>query len=69
MLVFNPPYVETYDEEAVDAQSVGVIEKAWAGGVGGMRVTNRMLEVVEVGFTLPLGVSRKELILLRCRTS
>lgn len=48
VLVFNPPYVETYDQEAEDAQSVGVIEKAWAGGVGGMRVTNRLLEVVEV---------------------
>lgn len=48
MLVFNPPYVETWDEEAEAAQAVGVIEKAWAGGAGGMRVTGRLLEVVGV---------------------
>ncbi|GAA5903639.1 hypothetical protein JCM8208_003642 [Rhodotorula glutinis] len=46
-LVFNPPYVETDDAEAVVAQEDGVIERAWAGGIGGMRVTNRLLEQVE----------------------
>ncbi|GAA5954956.1 hypothetical protein JCM10213_008046 [Rhodosporidiobolus nylandii] len=47
VLIFNPPYVETYDEEAELAQEGGVIERAWAGGQGGMRVTNRVLEQVE----------------------
>ncbi|GAA5843397.1 hypothetical protein JCM9279_002090 [Rhodotorula babjevae] len=47
VLVFNPPYVETEDAEAFDAQEDGVIERAWAGGIGGMRVTNRLLEQVE----------------------
>ncbi|KPV73919.1 uncharacterized protein RHOBADRAFT_16454 [Rhodotorula graminis WP1] len=47
LLVFNPPYVETDDAEAFDAQEDGVIERAWAGGIGGMRVTNRLLEQVE----------------------
>ncbi|TNY18315.1 methylase [Rhodotorula diobovata] len=46
-LVFNPPYVETDDDEAFQAQEDGVIERAWAGGVGGMRVTNRLLDQVE----------------------
>lgn len=49
-LVFNPPYVETDDDEAFQAQEDGVIERAWAGGVGGMRVTNRLLDQVEVRF-------------------
>lgn len=51
VLVFNPPYVETWDEEAASAQDVerGLgIEKTWAGGEAGMRVTERLLEVVEV---------------------
>ncbi|GJN93518.1 hypothetical protein Rhopal_006575-T1 [Rhodotorula paludigena] len=47
VLVFNPPYVETEDDEAEMAQEGGVIERAWAGGKGGMRVTDRLLEQVE----------------------
>ncbi|GAA6041456.1 hypothetical protein JCM8097_001886 [Rhodosporidiobolus ruineniae] len=47
VLVFNPPYVETDDQEAEAAQESGVIERAWAGGKGGMRVTDRLLEQVE----------------------
>ncbi|GAA6054344.1 hypothetical protein JCM3770_003327 [Rhodotorula araucariae] len=47
VLVFNPPYVETDDVEAEQAQQGGVIERAWAGGAGGMRVTNRLLEQVD----------------------
>ncbi|GAA5864187.1 hypothetical protein JCM8547_001285 [Rhodosporidiobolus lusitaniae] len=47
VLVFNPPYVETEDQEERDAQEKGVIERAWAGGEGGMRVTERVLEQVE----------------------
>lgn len=50
VLVFNPPYVETEDEEVVEAQGEEGkrIEKSWAGGVGGMRVTNRVSEQVDV---------------------
>lgn len=57
ILVFNPPYVETDEAEVVLAQngtegmSEGKgIDKSWAGGVGGMEVTNRLLELVEVSF-------------------
>ncbi|GAA5946344.1 hypothetical protein JCM3765_000205 [Sporobolomyces pararoseus] len=48
VLVFNPPYVETEDEEAYDAQFDGTIEKAWAGGESGMKITNKVLEQVEL---------------------
>ncbi|GAA5847200.1 hypothetical protein JCM3766R1_001832 [Sporobolomyces carnicolor] len=48
VLVFNPPYVETEDQELYDAQDDGTIEKAWAGGESGMRVTNKVLEQVDL---------------------
>lgn len=51
VLIFNPPYVETEDEEAYAAQQSGVIERAWAGGQAGMRVTDRLLEFVHVGLS------------------
>ncbi|BGP57455.1 hypothetical protein JCM8202_002012 [Rhodotorula sphaerocarpa] len=49
VLVFNPPYVETEDEEAREAQTEAErgIEKTWAGGSGGMRVTDRVLQQVK----------------------
>ncbi|KAK4049574.1 atp4 subunit B of the stator stalk of mitochondrial F1F0 ATP synthase [Microbotryomycetes sp. JL201] len=47
VLVFNPPYVETNDDEVEQAQQSGVIERAWAGGQAGMAVTSRLLEVVD----------------------
>ncbi|KAI5479223.1 hypothetical protein MNV49_003917 [Pseudohyphozyma bogoriensis] len=47
VLIFNPPYVETWDDELESAQESGVIERAWAGGIAGMRVTNKLLEQVE----------------------
>jgi len=43
VLVFNPPYVETVDQEATEAQASGSIDRAWAGGAAGMSVTNRLL--------------------------
>lgn len=52
VLVFNPPYVETEDEELYDAQEDGTIEKAWAGGESGMKITNKVLEQVDVTFLL-----------------
>ena len=51
VLVFNPPYVETEEEEATMAQHdphVKGIEKTWAGGARGMTVTNRLLSQVKV---------------------
>lgn len=53
VLVFNPPYVETEEEEAATAQRDALangIEKTWAGGAGGMTVTNRLLTQVKVRF-------------------
>lgn len=57
--MFNPPYVETEDEEAREAQTEAErgIEKTWAGGSGGMRVTDRVLQQVKVRGHLPSGHS------------
>ncbi|KAK4047344.1 atp4 subunit B of the stator stalk of mitochondrial F1F0 ATP synthase [Microbotryomycetes sp. JL221] len=46
VLLFNPPYVVTDDNEMAQAQSNGVLERAWAGGQAGMVVTNRVLDIV-----------------------
>lgn len=48
LLVFNPPYVPTYDEEAYDAQSGAAISSSWAGGKDGMRVTDILLDQLDV---------------------
>ncbi|KAF9535479.1 S-adenosyl-L-methionine-dependent methyltransferase [Crepidotus variabilis] len=47
VLLFNPPYVPTSDDEVGHAQSDGKIEGAWAGGSGGMQITNVMLSKVK----------------------
>jgi len=51
VLIFNPPYVPTPDEEAIAAQSQGgtgdTIAGSWAGGEDGMEVTNIFLDQVE----------------------
>ncbi|CAE6432826.1 unnamed protein product [Rhizoctonia solani] len=47
VLVFNPPYVPTEEEEAIIAQSQGEIAGAWAGGFDGMAVTNRLLDELD----------------------
>jgi len=56
VLIFNPPYVPTPDEEAIAAQSQGgtcdTIAGSWAGGEDGMGVTNIFLDQVEVGRNL-----------------
>ena len=55
VLIFNPPYVPTTDEESIAAQSqplapgsVDAIAGACAGGEDGMGVTNIFLDQVEV---------------------
>ncbi|KAI0726191.1 S-adenosyl-L-methionine-dependent methyltransferase [Fomitopsis betulina] len=47
ILIFNPPYVPTYDDEVDDAQQGTDIEGAWAGGKDGMQVTNVLLDQVK----------------------
>lgn len=48
ILVFNPPYVPTNDEELESAQGQGDIKGSWAGGNDGMHVTNKVLSCVKV---------------------
>jgi release factor glutamine methyltransferase len=56
ILVFNPPYVPTYDEEMDAAQNDAGISGSWAGGADGMQVTDALLRQVEVGvfFSAPV---------------
>jgi len=44
LLLFNPPYVETEDEEYEDARGNQAISASWAGGSDGMRLTNHLLD-------------------------
>jgi release factor glutamine methyltransferase len=55
VLLFNPPYVPTPDEEAHEGQTAGNIGGSWAGGSEGMKVTNIMLDQVEVMSSYALG--------------
>jgi release factor glutamine methyltransferase len=57
VLIFNPPYVPTEEEEALDAQAEGDIAGAWAGGFDGMAVTNRLLDDLDVSFDHPVLLS------------
>lgn len=43
LLIFNPPYVPTEDQELEDAQHEAKIAGSWAGGAVGMDVTDRLL--------------------------
>ncbi|KAF8202949.1 putative methylase [Pholiota molesta] len=54
VIVFNPPYVPTSEEEALDAQTSRDIGGAWAGGADGMQVTNVLLNRIE-GLLSPSG--------------
>lgn len=55
LLVFNPPYVPTDEAEVLDAQDNAGIAGAWAGGAAGMRVTDIVLDQLDVSAsTLPL---------------
>ena len=48
VVIFNPPYVPTLEEEASDAQLSGSIGGAWAGGTDGMKITNVLLRQIDV---------------------
>ncbi|KAI9511780.1 S-adenosyl-L-methionine-dependent methyltransferase [Russula earlei] len=54
VLVFNPPYVPTYEVEVDAAQRNGGISGSWAGGTDGMQVTDAFLRQVD-GLLSPLG--------------
>ncbi|KAG7450193.1 S-adenosyl-L-methionine-dependent methyltransferase [Guyanagaster necrorhizus] len=47
VILFNPPYVPTDREEALNAQSKRYVEGSWAGGKDGMDITDRFLDVVK----------------------
>ncbi|PPQ62786.1 hypothetical protein CVT24_000480 [Panaeolus cyanescens] len=47
VILFNPPYVPTSEEEVIEAQKYGNIGGAWAGGADGMQVTDVFLGRVE----------------------
>ncbi|KAI0318990.1 hypothetical protein OF83DRAFT_1055835 [Amylostereum chailletii] len=44
VLIFNPPYVPTYNEEAAEAQVEMDIAGSWAGGQNGMQITDVFLQ-------------------------
>jgi len=48
ILLFNPPYVPTSQDEATYAQDSKGLVGSWAGGQNGMEVTNRLLKIVPV---------------------
>ena len=48
VILFNPPYVPTSEEEALRAQDLRSIQGSWAGGSDGMQVTYAFLDHVEV---------------------
>lgn len=48
VLVFNPPYVPTEEEEGDSAQIEGSLSAAWAGGAIGMTTTEAVIEAAPV---------------------
>lgn len=48
LLLFNPPYVPTMVSEAKVAQGDRGIAGAWAGGLGGMDITDKVLSSLKV---------------------
>ena len=48
VLIFNPPYVPTMEEEEQAGQETASIAAAWAGGQTGMTATNTLLDAVPV---------------------
>jgi methylase of polypeptide subunit release factors len=52
VILFNPPYVPTDEEEALAGQDKRDIEGSWAGGKDGMQVTEQFLRSVPVSYGL-----------------
>lgn len=48
VLVFNPPYVPTDEQEADGAQTEGALSAAWAGGLVGMTTTEAVIQAAPV---------------------
>ncbi|WFD42137.1 peptide chain release factor N(5)-glutamine methyltransferase [Malassezia psittaci] len=44
LLLFNPPYVVTSDEEELVAQQHASIEGSWAGGLYGTRLLQKLID-------------------------
>mmetsp|Transcript_24998 Transcript_24998/g.67059 ORF Transcript_24998/g.67059 Transcript_24998/m.67059 type:complete len:229 (+) Transcript_24998:241-927(+) len=65
VLVFNPPYVPTSTEELREAEGTRDISAAWAGGVRGREVLDRLLPTIgaalsPAGLFYLLGVAENE---------
>lgn len=56
IIVFNPPYVPTVEDEASGAQHGRDIQGSWAGGSDGMQVTEHFLHMVHVRHNAVLAV-------------
>ena len=46
VIIFNPPYVVTSEEELVDAQDKKGIEASWAGGKDGIEVLEKAIPCI-----------------------
>jgi release factor glutamine methyltransferase len=55
VLIFNPPYVPTPDEELAEAERTANISAAWAGGDRGRRVIDRLLPTLGAALA-PCGI-------------
>lgn len=56
IIIFNPPYVVTSQEELVDAQDKKGIEASWAGGIDGIEVLVNAIPCIEKLLHPELGV-------------
>lgn len=67
LLIFNPPYVPTEDQEVENAQSEAKIAGSWAGGAVGMDVTDCLLAQapVRASVILRVGVDTDVLCVLQ----
>jgi release factor glutamine methyltransferase len=48
VLVFNPPYVPTEEEEGISAQASADIAAAWAGGAAGLSTADLLIHAAPV---------------------
>lgn len=53
LLLFNPPYVPTTDEEEKQAQSLASIQGSWAGGAYGTKLIETILPEIPVSAQHP----------------